>query len=168
MTRFLGIDLAWGSGTAARHPKETGVAVIEEDGQVLDAGWALGVEEVRHRARRWSTPGAVIAVDAPLVMASHPATRELIGTPSPMNDRAYKHREDLPGAVLCAWTAALWAVGGLARVQILGADDIPDADGRIPTIVAPARPAQRRENSLRRPCSRVRSRRRVEPRLTPR
>ncbi len=285
MTRFLGIDLAWGAGTAVRRARETGVAVIDETGTVLHAGWAVGVEEVREWVIRWILPGAVIAIDAPLVVTnptgqrlcekqvgqrymspwkvaanssnlakadlagvtlrrmleadgirytdgirvddgesvnggdsgsaavgpaplmfecypfttlvgapefgydvrprykrfaravepsdrrrlrasecddllermsrldqarppvrlrSNPVTRDLLDTPSPLDDRAYKHREDLLDAVLCAWTAALWAVGGPGRVQILGADDTPDADGRIPTIVAPTKPEQRR------------------------
>jgi predicted RNase H-like nuclease len=80
----------------------------------------------------------------PLRLLSHPITRELVDSPSPLNDRAYKHREDLLDAVLCAWTAALWAVGGPDRVQILGADDVADSEGRVPTIVAPAKPEQRR------------------------
>lgn len=80
----------------------------------------------------------------PLRLDSHPVTALLLAHASPLVDRDYKHREDLLDAALCAWTAALWATRHLDAVQILGADDTPDAAGRIPTIVAPARPAQRR------------------------
>ncbi len=37
--RFLGIDLAWGEGSAERQGAETGVAAIDETGRVIVAGW---------------------------------------------------------------------------------------------------------------------------------
>src|SRR5262249_62246731 len=43
----------------------------------------------------------------PLRLRSHPRTDELLAL-SPLDERAYKHREDLIDAVICAWTAALW------------------------------------------------------------
>jgi predicted RNase H-like nuclease len=75
--------------------------------------------------------------DPPLLIDSHPVTRPLTEQPSPLADAAYKHREDLIDALLCAWTAALWSRHGPARCQVLG---LPEAA----TIIAPARPAQRR------------------------
>jgi predicted RNase H-like nuclease len=80
----------------------------------------------------------------PLNLASHPVTAALLDEASPVNDIEYKHREDLLDAAICAWTAALWSQHGLDRCQILGADDAPDAWGRRPTIIAPARLEQRR------------------------
>jgi len=81
--------------------------------------------------------------DPPLRLRSHPVTRQLAEQPSPLDDVAYKHREDLIDALLCAWTAALWARHGLGRCQVLGlaaaADGPPAA-----TIIVPARPEQRR------------------------
>ncbi len=56
----------------------------------------------------------------PLLLRSHPLTRQLLDEPSPTPDAAYKHREDLIDALLCAWTAALWAVHGASRCQVLG------------------------------------------------
>ncbi|MDO8336982.1 MAG: DUF429 domain-containing protein [Microcella sp.] len=80
----------------------------------------------------------------PLDLRSHPATRTLVDEPSPLVDRAYKHREDLLDAVICAWTAALWHANGPERTQVLGAETGEvDARGRRATIVAPARPEQR-------------------------
>lgn len=47
-------------------------------------------------------------------------------------------------ALLAAWTAALWHDHGLARSQVLGADDpLVDARGARATIIAPARQEQR-------------------------
>lgn len=269
MTRYLGVDLAWGSGSARRPANETGLAAIDDRGVVLAAGWARGVDEVAEWVAYLAEPGMVVAIDAPLVvhnqtgqrrcetevgqrymhpwkvaanssnlaksdlagvalrvqleragiayvdglsphdglasvmfecypyttivgaedlgydvrpqykrpargmapelrrahrarecddliarmrrlaaastpllLDSHPITRELL-EPSPLDDRAYKHREDLLDATLAAWTAAVWAREP-GRTQVLGATDAPDVQGRRPTIVALAKPAQRR------------------------
>ncbi len=268
---YLGVDLAWGEGTAARSAKETGVAAISLEGTVLDAGWTVGIEETVEWILATTRPGDVIAIDAPLVvtnqhgmrdcerevgqrygrwrvsanstnlgsrsqggvtlrrrleaagilytdglsparpetvtmfecypyttlvgapefgydverprykrlntllpgeerrtfraaecdelirrlarfanvdppvgLSSHPETARLVAETSPTDARVYKHREDLLDAVLCAWTAALWSRHGLSRCQVLGASDEPDDDGRRATIVAPAKPEQRR------------------------
>jgi predicted RNase H-like nuclease len=83
------------------------------------------------------------SADPPLRLASHPVTRRLTEQPSPIEDAAYKHREDLIDALLCAWTAALWARHGLARCQVLGLPGSPGAGaGAGATIIAPARPEQ--------------------------
>jgi predicted RNase H-like nuclease len=79
------------------------------------------------------------SADPPLLLDSHPVTRRLISEPSPFANAAYKHREDLLDAVLCAWTASLWARHGLARCQVLG----PTGPSPVGTIIAPARPEQR-------------------------
>jgi predicted RNase H-like nuclease len=80
------------------------------------------------------------AVDPPIDIRSHPATATLRDEPTPLAGRAVKHREDLIDALLCAWTGLLWLCHGLDRCQVLGGDD-----GEPPaTILAPARPEQRR------------------------
>jgi predicted RNase H-like nuclease len=81
--------------------------------------------------------------DPPLRLDSHPITRQLTAEPSPLNDTAYKHREDLIDALLCAWTAALWSRHGTDRCQVLGPIGSGTAEP-VPTIIAPARPEQRR------------------------
>jgi predicted RNase H-like nuclease len=81
--------------------------------------------------------------DPPLLLCSHPETRKLVDEPSPIKEREYKHREDLIDALLCAWTAALWARHGPTRCQILGQQGLGPG-GPYATIVAPARPEQRR------------------------
>lgn len=270
MSQFIGVDLAWGEGSATKLANETGLAIIDERGTVLDAGWARGIDAVFAWLVHNAQPGAVIAIDAPVVIpnatgmrlaerqvgmaygnrkvaanasnrsmgwqggvalrhrleaagfvytsgltpagatqrtffecypyttlvgmaelgydverprykrldpslpaplgrqrraeacdelirrlsalasavppldiSSHPIGRQLIETASPVGQIPYKHREDVLDAMLCAWTASIWHRHGLDRVQILGEDDEPDADGRIATIVAPARREQR-------------------------
>jgi predicted RNase H-like nuclease len=271
VSRFIGVDLAWGEGSAARRANETGLVLLDAAGTILDAGWARGIDAVAAWLIGAARPGDVIAIDAPLIvfnetgmrecekevgrrygrwkvaanasnlklgwlggvtlrvaleaagfhytdgvhapapgaieffecypyttlvgaaefgydvqrprykrpalalpanerrafraaecdellrrmsaltsaappldLRSHPVTQALLTSPSPLIDAAYKHREDLLDAALCAWTAALWSRCGLDRCQVLGAGDPPDAQGRRPVIIAPARPEQRR------------------------
>jgi predicted RNase H-like nuclease len=82
----------------------------------------------------------------PLDLRSHPVTAQLLNEGSPLNDRPYKHREDLIDACLAAWTAALWLQVGTDACQVLGRDDalVDDRDRRA-TIIAPARTSQRPE-----------------------
>jgi predicted RNase H-like nuclease len=271
VTCYLGVDLAWREGRADLPANETGVAVIDPDGRILDADWTRGVEQtlawadaaagrggalmfvdaplvvtnragqrlcetqVGQRYGRWKVSAnptntrsprlagvrfldlaeasgwrysdgragppaggrflsecypyttlvgaaelgydrqrprykrqpprlptarwrperaancdALIAglarlatADPPLRLDSHPVTRRLAGEPSPLGDAAYKHREDLIDALLCAWTASLWARHGLGRCQVLGPPAGAGGD-REATIIAPARPEQRR------------------------
>jgi predicted RNase H-like nuclease len=78
----------------------------------------------------------------PVDLRSHPKTRELIDVRSPPQAAAYKHREDLLDAVICAWTAALWHRQP-DRFQILGETSGAPSDRPMATIIAPARPGQR-------------------------
>jgi len=78
--------------------------------------------------------------DPPLQLRSHPLTKALLGEKTPTADKAYKHREDLIDAAICAWTGLLWLQYGLERCQVLG--DHEEANGA--TIIAPARDSQRR------------------------
>jgi predicted RNase H-like nuclease len=84
------------------------------------------------------------SADPPMDLRSHPVTAALLDEPSPIDDRTYKHREDLIDACLAAWTAALWWRHGTRRCQVLGAEDVlADAREARATIIAPARPEQR-------------------------
>jgi predicted RNase H-like nuclease len=90
--------------------------------------------------------GRLARADPPLRLDSHPVTRQLAAEPSPLGDVAYKHREDLIDALLCAWTAALWVRHGLHRCQVLGLPDgaaAGTAAAPAATIIVPARPEQR-------------------------
>jgi predicted RNase H-like nuclease len=268
--QHIGVDLAWSEGNDRKPANESGLVVLDEQGAVQDAGWARGLDEVVAWLERVAVPGAVIAIDAPLVITnatgnrqcesevarcygrwqvyanssnsamgwqagvvlrerlealgfvyldgtraadpadrsffecypyttlvgmwelgydderprykrlvpglpaaearasraqacdellrrvaalpaaedpldlrSHPVTAVLLDEPSPVEQVPYKHREDLLDAAICAWTAAIWQRHGDRRTQVLGATAEPDAEGRRPTIVAPARPEQR-------------------------
>jgi predicted RNase H-like nuclease len=77
--------------------------------------------------------------DPPIDLRSHAVTAQLLDEPTPLADRAAKHREDLLDALLCAWTGLLWWHHGLTRCQVLGGDEDPPA-----TVIAPCRPEQRR------------------------
>jgi len=79
--------------------------------------------------------------DPPLDLRSHEATRKLLEEPSPRDNRAYKHREDLLDAALCAWTSSLWHRHGFERCQVLGA--VPGVGRPAATIIAPAQAEQR-------------------------
>lgn len=74
--RFVGVDLAWGEGTATRPANETGLCAIDEHGTVLAAGWARGVDAVAEWVLREAGDEAVIAVDAPLVVPNATGMRE--------------------------------------------------------------------------------------------
>ncbi|HEY4180136.1 MAG TPA: DUF429 domain-containing protein [Kofleriaceae bacterium] len=82
---------------------------------------------------------ALSTANPPLRLRSHPTTEALLSTPSPLNDRDYKHREDLIDAAVSAWTGLLWLTHGTTRVQVLG----DTSSAAPPTIIAPARPTQR-------------------------
>jgi predicted RNase H-like nuclease len=79
----------------------------------------------------------------PIDLRSHPETRRLIDEPSPKAGAAYKRREDLLDAAICAWTAAYWHRHGFMACQVLGLD-AGSEDEQAPTIIAPARNEQRR------------------------
>ena len=79
--------------------------------------------------------------DPPLLLGSHPTTALLASVGSPLIDKAYKTREDLLDAVVCAWTGLLWLRWGFERCQVLGADDADTSP--VATIIAPYRPEQR-------------------------
>jgi hypothetical protein len=85
--------------------------------------------------------------DPSIDLRSHAVTAALLDEPTPLIDRAAKHREDLLDAVLCAWTGLLWWHHGLARCQVLGDPAAVDGcGGEQPpaTVIAPCRPEQRR------------------------
>jgi predicted RNase H-like nuclease len=84
---------------------------------------------------------ALTTADPPLDLRSHPETRRLLDEPAPTAQAAYKHREDLIDAALCAWTAAYWWRHGTTRCQVLGllaAAGNADRE-RLATIIAPTR-----------------------------
>jgi predicted RNase H-like nuclease len=80
--------------------------------------------------------GVLRSADPPLDLSSHQETRALVEQRSPHADVAYKRREDLLDAVICAWTAALWFRFGFERCQVLGV--VPGHPAPQATIIAPS------------------------------
>ncbi|MFO7691007.1 MAG: DUF429 domain-containing protein [Cryobacterium sp.] len=76
MRKFIGVDLAWGEGTALRPANETGLVCIDEQGTVLQAGWARGITAVAEWVIGLAEPGDVVAVDAPLVVFNATGIRD--------------------------------------------------------------------------------------------
>ncbi|MHB8451726.1 MAG: DUF429 domain-containing protein [Mycobacteriales bacterium] len=66
--RALGMDLAWGLGSATRPARETGVVALDPDGSVVDAGWTVGLAEAVAWVGRWATADTLLFVDASLVV----------------------------------------------------------------------------------------------------
>jgi predicted RNase H-like nuclease len=267
--RFLGIDLAWGEGSAEKPANRSGVVALAADGAIDDAGWTIGLDQTIAWAQTWADDDTILFVDAPLVITnlngqrladkqvgqrygrwwvsvnsvntrsarqagvrlrdrlealgwrysdgregpaqggkvvsecypytaivgaeeleyddkrpaykrgkkgmpaaqawpirvaacdelirrlarlrtadppmtlrSHAETRRLYEESSPSTPMAYKKREDLLDAAICAWTAAFWRRYGFARCQVLGVPPDPTSDF-LGTIIAPTRESQR-------------------------
>lgn len=69
---FVGVDLAWGEGTTSKSANESGFVVLNVDGEVVEAGWPVGVSQTLDRVSS-ATAGranAVLFVDAPLVVTN--------------------------------------------------------------------------------------------------
>ena len=66
--RLIGIDLAWGR----RRP--SGVAVLDPDGRVVGEGWATSDDELLGFVAAHDAGGAVVALDAPLVVTNPAGT----------------------------------------------------------------------------------------------
>jgi predicted RNase H-like nuclease len=67
--RFVGVDLAWGG----RRP--SGLAALDPGGMVVGQGWATTDEEIAGFLALHDQGGAVLALDAPLVVANPAGTR---------------------------------------------------------------------------------------------
>ena len=74
--RFLGIDLAWGEGSSAKPANRSGVVALDERGQVLDAGWTVGLADTAAWIDAQGASPALAFVDAPLVVTNPGGQRE--------------------------------------------------------------------------------------------
>ena len=163
MERLLALGWSYADGTQGP-PMQSGRFVSECYPYTTIVGAAeLGYDEERPRYKRKpghmriakfrplraaacdeliSRVAALKHANPPMDLESHPETRRLVTENSPATDKAYKHREDLLDAAICAWTAAFWLWWGTARCQVLGMGDTCSGD-HLATIIAPALPEQR-------------------------
>jgi len=65
---FLGLDLAWGEGSARNQAAETGVLALDATGRVTAAGWTRGLAETLAWLDEVAHRDTLLFVDAPLVV----------------------------------------------------------------------------------------------------
>jgi predicted RNase H-like nuclease len=73
---YIGVDLAWGLGSATKAANETGLVALDADGTVVDAGWERGVEAVALWIEQHLGQRTLVAVDASLVVTNATGIRE--------------------------------------------------------------------------------------------
>jgi predicted RNase H-like nuclease len=66
---FLGIDAAWGE------INETGVVALDQTGVILDAGWAIGLDNTMTWIKKHTQPDTLIFIDAPLIVTNETGQR---------------------------------------------------------------------------------------------
>jgi len=76
LTRYLGVDLAWGEGSTTSAAKETGLVCLTASGEIIAAAWARGIDAVAEWLSENAQQGDVIAIDAPLVVNNESGMRE--------------------------------------------------------------------------------------------
>jgi predicted RNase H-like nuclease len=74
--RMLGVDLAWKDASDGK-ANETGVVALEPSGEIVAAGWTVGLEETFDWIEKWATEETVAFIDAPLVVSNPPGTQRL-------------------------------------------------------------------------------------------
>jgi predicted RNase H-like nuclease len=75
--RMLGVDLAWKDGSDEKAANETGVVALEPSGEIVAAGWTVGLEETFEWIETWAGEETSAFVDAPLVVSNPPGTQRL-------------------------------------------------------------------------------------------
>ena len=68
--RYVGLDLAWGRSA------DTGIAVIDGSGELLELATVRSDAEIMDRMDEWAPGGCVVAVDAPLIVSNETAMRQ--------------------------------------------------------------------------------------------
>jgi predicted RNase H-like nuclease len=96
--RFVGVDLAWGG----RNP--SGLAALDPAGRVVAEGWATRDGEIAAFVGAHDADGAVLALDAPLVVTNPAGTRRAC-------EAELQRRYGRLGAGPYRATWACWAAG---------------------------------------------------------
>lgn len=73
--KFIGIDLAWGEGSNKKAANESGVAMLDAAGKVVQAGWIRGVAETVAWVEQNAHDETLLFVDAPLVVNNESGQR---------------------------------------------------------------------------------------------
>jgi predicted RNase H-like nuclease len=73
--RLLGVDLAWKDGSDGAPANETGVIAVESSGEIVAAGWTVGLDETFEWIVEWASEETSAFVDAPLVVSNPPGTQ---------------------------------------------------------------------------------------------
>jgi predicted RNase H-like nuclease len=109
--RFVGVDLAWGG----RRP--SGLAVLDQGGVVVAEGWATSGEELSGFLAGHDREGAVVALDAPLVVRNPAGTSRAC-------ERQLQRRYGPVGAG--PYPTNLGLLGGRVRaMELVGRSDRP-------------------------------------------
>jgi len=64
--RYLGVDLAWVEHARGRSANASGVVALDPSGDVVDAGWTVGLDQTIDWIEGSSTEDCTLFVDAPL------------------------------------------------------------------------------------------------------
>jgi len=72
---FVGIDLAWGSLDLARTPKQTGIAVLDGRGSLLQLRTAVSDRDIIESIEHYLQDECIVAIDAPLLVTNQTGQR---------------------------------------------------------------------------------------------
>ena len=104
---FMGIDLAWGQGQADKKTKESGVILLNTNGDIADAGWTVGIRETIDWIESNAHKDTLLFVDAPLVVNNESGQRycekqvgQRYGRWKVSANSTHKHSKSLAGVAL--------------------------------------------------------------------
>lgn len=129
--RFLGVDLAWGEGSADKQAADTGVAALEKSGRVVAAGWTCGIAQTLSWIDEHAGADALLFVDAPLVV-ENPAGQRLCEKQTGQRYGRWKASANTTN-LGSRWLGGVTLRGELERVGWRYSDgrDGPPTNGRV-------------------------------------
>jgi predicted RNase H-like nuclease len=66
----MGVDLAWAEGSLDRAANETGVVAVDASGEIVDAGWTVGLGATVEWMSAHAVDDTLAMIDAPLVVTN--------------------------------------------------------------------------------------------------
>lgn len=104
---FMGIDLAWGQGSGNKKANESGVVLLNSNGDITDARWTVGIRETIEWVESHIHEDVLLFVDAPLVANNVSGQRlcekqvgQRYGRWKVSANSTHKHSKSLAGVVL--------------------------------------------------------------------